>query len=574
MRKIHIIGALALALAGCHSAAHGGLGAGGNGDTDGNSDGGNSDGGSSDDHDAGSSPPACSTPVAPDPLLPMREACTFVAGAKADATLGLSDDARRALPIRHVIVVMKENRSFDHLFGGLKALQPDADVADATFVNPDANNVMVAPYHLGNTCVGFDPDHQWDAMHAQVDGGKMDGFVKSAASSTGGDGHFVMGHYEPTDLPFYYFLASTFAIADRYFPAVRSGTFPNRDYLLLGTSDKVQSTQYTVYPDPTLPSIFDELDAAHVTWKVYGDDHPLEETLDDPAHDWSKLHAWYPVQQLLDDLTNNTMPQVAFVDGTENVQDEHPTADLQVGEAWTKKIYDAARTSPTWSSTAIFLTYDEAGGFADHVPPSNMACLARPADAAFFERGSRVPLIAISPWARRHYVSHVEKEHTSITRFIEALFALPALTARDANADALLDMFDFDCPPTEVPAAPAAGTNGCGGGSSVTLDKSDFASGEAITVHFTGGPSNPKDWIALYPRNQKPASGSTLWQYCASNTHTAPAAGVASGSITLDATSAGSASSWPLAPGSSWTVYFLVNDGYDAIASVQLDIHN
>jgi phospholipase C len=355
---------------------------------------------------------------------------------------------------------------------------------------------------------------------------------------------------------------------------VRSGTFPNRDYLLLGTSDKVTATQYTVWPDPTLPSIFDRLDAAGVSWGVFADDHPLEETLDDPAHDWSKLHTWSPVQKLLDDFTADTVPSVVFVDGTENVLDEHPTADLQQGEAWTKRIYDAAVASKAWSSTAILMTYDEAGGFADHVAPTAPVCVARPQDSMFFERGPRVPLIAISPWARRHYVSHVEKEHTSITRFIEALFDLPALTARDANADGLLDLFDFACAPATVAAAPAAGTKGCGGGATVTLDKTSFASGEAITVHFAGGPANPKDWIALYPRNAVVMSGSTAWKYCASDTHTAPATGVASGSIVLDASSVNNASSWPLAAGSSWTVYYLVNDGYSAIASVQLDVHN
>ena len=134
-------------------------------------------------------------------------------------------------------------------------------------------------------------------------------------------------------------------------------------------------------------------------------------------------------------------------------------------------------------------------------------------------------------------------------------------------------MFDFACAPTPVPAAPAAGTKGCGGGATLTVDKTSFAAGEAITVHFAGGPANPKDWIALYPRTAPVMSGSTLWQYCASGTHTAPATGVASGSVTLDATSANNAS-WPLAAGSSWTIYYLPNDGYSAIASVQVDVHN
>jgi phospholipase C len=111
-------------------------------------------------------------------------------------------------------------------------------------------------------------------------------------------------------------------------------------------------------------------------------------------------------------------------------------------------------------------TYDEAGGFADHVPPPNHACVARPnvaADQEFFELGVRVPLTVISPYARPHHVSHVTQEHTAVTRFIEVVFGLPALTSRDANSDALLDMFDFDCPPAFLhpPSAPAAGVGGC-----------------------------------------------------------------------------------------------------------------
>ena len=399
----------------------------------------------------------CPSPPRPDPMLPLRELCTFTKGDRTLETLGHEP---ASIPIKHVIVLMKENRSFDHIFGGLGASRPDVDVANTAFVNKDASGASVPFFHQTSTCVGFDPDHQWAAMHAQVNGGKMDGFVKSAAASTGGDGHFVMGHYEESDLPFYYFLANTFALADHHFPSVRSGTFPNRDYLLLGTSDKVTATEYQVWPDPGLPTLFDELTAAGVSWGVYADDFPFEGALDNPVHDWSTSNPWGPVSKIVTDLEDDTLPAVSFVDGRANVDDEHPTADVQIGEAWTRRIYEAAVASKVWSSTAILLTYDEAGGFADHVAPSNKTCLARPADAAFFELGVRVPFLAISPWARRHYVSHLQKSHTSITRFVEAVFGLPALTARDANSDGLLDMFDFDCAPADVPVAPAAGDEG------------------------------------------------------------------------------------------------------------------
>ena len=507
-----------------------------------------------------------------DPTANERKQCAFVAGDHTDKTQAISATQRAKFPIKHVIVMMKENRSFDHLFGGLKALQPDADVADDGFFNLDKQGNKVGRFHSPTTCIGFDPDHQWNAMHAQVNGGKMDGFVKSAAS--GSDGHFVMGYYEQKDLPFDYFLANTFAIADRYFAPVRSGTFPNRDYLLLGTSDTVDSTQYSVWPSPEQPSIFDLLDAAKVSWGVYGDDHPLEETLNIPSKSFEKTRPWQPVAKLIEAFKDGTLPSVVFVDGLENRDDEHPTADLQVGEAWSKRIYDAAIASKAWQSTAMFLTYDEAGGFADHVPPPEKACLARPQDSKFFELGVRVPLIAISPWARRHYVSHIEKQHTSITRFIEALFDLPALTARDANSDALLDLFDFDCAPSPVPQAPAAGSAGCGG-ATLTLDKTSFGSGEPIVFHFSGGPGNELDWIGVYPRaDSGPHQNSTLWDYCATSTQSAPAnhIGVKSGSVTIDKNS--NQANWPLLPGSSWTAYYLLNDGYASVASIEFDIHN
>jgi phospholipase C len=508
----------------------------------------------------------CPSPVAADPHLADRLACTFAAGAHAADTAAVP----AAIPIKHVIVMMKENRSFDHIFGGLGAIQPDAETWPAGFTNPDAGGAAVAPFHEPNTCVGYDPDHQWSAMHNQIDGGKMDGYVKSAASTTGSDGHFAIGYYEQSDLPFDYFLASTFAIADHYFPSVRSGTFPNRDYMLLGTSDKVTATQYTVWPDPSLTTIFDELDAKGVTWGVYADDHPLEETLDNPAKDFETTKPWHSVQSLVDALATGDVPSVVFVDGTEDVQDEHPTANLQVGEAWTKKIYDAAVASPAWSSTVILYTYDEAGGFFDHVPPPDDACLARPQDSMFHELGTRVPLIAISPWARRHYVSHTRKEHASITRFIEAVYDLPALTARDANADALLDMFDFTCAPGPVPAAPASGTGGCGDNAHISVSQTSYNFGDPIVVTFSGGPGNPKDWIGVYPRNATVKAGSTIWGYVGGGGHTATT-GVSSGMITLAQGSQNNASDWPL-PRGSWTAYFLVNDGYTSIASVEFDV--
>jgi phospholipase C len=391
-----------------------------------------------------------------------RAACTFAAASLGKDTISLTP-AEKKIPLEHIIVIMRENRSFDQLFGKLGAAQSDSEPIPPTFSNKDASGATVSPFHLTTTCVPTDPGHQWNEMHAQVNGGKMDGFVTSAASTaTPGpsDGHFALGYYEESDLPFYYFLAKTYALADRHFPSVLSGTWANRDYLYAGTSDGVKNTLTDGIPGADVTLIFDAMTQANVSWGVYADNGPLSVALE-----WSLQHPGvHPVQDLIDGLSAGTLPNVVFADGKLNEEDEHPPADVQVGEAWTKSIYDALVASPLWEKTALLFTYDEAGGFFDHVPPPT-SCVARPdnpKDTEFFELGVRVPLIAISPWARRHYVSHVQHEHTSITRLIELVFGVPALTKRDANSDALLDMFDFDCKNDDpVPLAPAAGTGGC-----------------------------------------------------------------------------------------------------------------
>lgn len=393
-----------------------------------------------------------------------RAECTYNAGSRATESLGISAATRKQIPIDHVIVMMKENRSFDHLFGMLGKGQPNSEPIPSDFSNLDADGNVVKPFHLGSTCEPIDPGHQWDEMHAQVNGGKMDGFVTSAAATgTPGptDGHFAMGYYEESDLPFYYFLAKTYALADRDYPSVRSGTWSNRDYLYCGTSDGVKNTLTDGIPSASVQTIFDIMDAQGVKWGVYADNAPLSFALE-----WGLDHRGvHPVQDLIDGLGSGDLPSVVFVDGLLNKEDDHPPADLQAGEAWVKKIYDAAVGSSLWNKTALLFTFDEGGGFFDHVPPPDDACVARPSndkDKEFFELGVRVPLVAISPWARRHTVSHVRHEHTSITRFIELLFDLPAMTKRDANSDALLDLFDFDQDVSKpLPAPPEPGSGGC-----------------------------------------------------------------------------------------------------------------
>ena len=401
-------------------------------------------------------PLVCGTTFPQETLAGARASCAFGAGTHASESLGIDAKTLTSTPIRHVIVLMKENRSFDHLLGKLHDRLPEVEAVPATYSNPDESGNAVFPSHATTTCIPFDPNHQSQSVLACIDGGKMDGFVRNAASTTASDGSWAISFYDDTDLPYDYWLASTFAVGDRHFAPTASGTYANRDYLLFATNAGVVDTGL-LFPPPNTPSIFHTLMNAGFTWGAYSDGGVLSDTLDWTAKD-PGVHT---LQELFDALDKGTLPNVAFVDGIENTDDDHPLADVQKGEAWTKAIVDRAMTSPEWQRLAIVWTYDEAGAFADHVPPPS-ACLATPSSSPFTLMGPRIPFAVISPWAKRGYVSHVVRDHTAITRFIEAIFDLPALTARDANSDALLDMFDFTCGrDLSVPPPPNAGTGGC-----------------------------------------------------------------------------------------------------------------
>jgi phospholipase C len=279
-----------------------------------------------------------------------------------------------------------------------------------------------------------------------------------------------MGYYTKRELSYYYKLYSNFAIGDRFFCSVLTQTFPNRYYLLAGTSfghirNAIPNLSGAEY---TQRSVFNLLDEAGVTWRIYFSDLPFGGVFGYVRTQGAANLV--PVAQFAADAQAGNLPQVTFVDprflGTVNVEtDEHPPANVQVGQKFVADVINAVLASPLWPRAAVFLTYDEHGGFYDHVPPP-AACLPddippmlQPNDVpgAFDRYGIRVPAVVISPYARKRFVSHRAYDHTSILRFIETRFDLPALTRRDANADPMLELFDFDRPqmlkPPRLPPA-------------------------------------------------------------------------------------------------------------------------
>lgn len=412
--------------------------------------------GCSSDDDPAATSSSCGTDAA---LAARREACEFGAGASAMETIGCSG---ASIPIEHVVIIMQENRSFDHYFGHLPGHgQDDVDVAPASVTNPDPNGQPIPWHHESAYCVE-DTDHGWSASHEQWNGGANDGFAVSNATDADPTGHRGMGYYDESDLPFYYELASTFAISDRYFCSLLGPTYPNRYYLAAGTSFGLVTTDTRNLAPAGVPQIYRALNEKGVTWKSYSKTTSsvflfLEFGLQQASH-------FAPVSQFAVDAANGDLPQVSFVEAgfseSADVEtDEHPPADLQLGQHFVWEQVTALLASPQWPSSALFLTYDEHGGLYDHVSPpaacvpDDIAPQLNPEIGAFDRLGFRVPLIVVSPWARRNYVSHQVHSHTSILRFLETRFELPAFTRRDANSDALLDVFDFSSPPRlEVPA--------------------------------------------------------------------------------------------------------------------------
>jgi phospholipase C len=414
-----------------------------------------------------------------------RGKCTYARGALPAETLGASTPIEGEIPIDNIVVLMMENHSFDSYLGHLNQYtgRTDIESAPANASNPDTVGGPKPWVHAPRLCA-LDTDHTWAGTHQEIDKGLMDGFAQvnegtpvPAAPDGGkldpslGSGGRAMWWYDQTDLPLYYELASTFALADHYFSSVPGPTWPNRRFLYAGTSFGGTQTggafalaDETKYPYPGNPlSVLDELEAANVSWMYYSDG-PLPTLFllySDYSTRWQRtVKDSFAAFQAA--AKAGQLPAVSFVDpnlaitNTGGETDEHPPGDIQLGQQFVGQVVQAVMSSPQWPHTALFITHDEHGGLYDHFAPpaacapDTIAPILVSGDTTqggFDSYGIRVVLIAVSPYAKKGYVGHRVYDHTSLTRFIEARFALPALTARDANAEPPTDLFDFAQPP-------------------------------------------------------------------------------------------------------------------------------
>jgi phospholipase C len=376
--------------------------------------------------------------------------------------------------INHIVVMMQENRSFDSYFGRLGQYKRDHGISgDVEDLPLDVtlfarSGAAVQPFHFRTVChENISPS--WNQSHFYWDGGKMDLFMHTATKSTiDPDATRAMGYYDQTDLPYYYELASQYATSDRFFSSVMTETVPNRLYLMGATSWGATKAEGPFPQQYTL--IWDRLNDAGINWRYYvpsASKVPFIEQFPGGAGRYAS-HI-FPISQYFHDLqSDSSFPQVAFIERQEGF-DEHPGNNIQIGAAKVKSYIDALMQSPAWGSSAFILTFDEGGAMYDHVPPvsvpapDNIAPDLGPEDfqAGFDMTGFRVPFILVSPWGKPSFVSHVPREFGSILAFIESRFNLQPLTARDAAADNMSELFDFNSPArTAIPNLPEQPKNG------------------------------------------------------------------------------------------------------------------
>jgi phospholipase C len=363
----------------------------------------------------------------------------------------------KQLPLDTIVVLMMENRSFDHYLGWL----PGADGRQAGLTYSNAAGQQFETHRLApdwQGCAHPDPDHSWDGGRDQLDGGRMDGFLRSGENDV-----FSIGYYAEQDLPFIPAAAREFTTFDRFFCSLLASTYPNREYMHSAQSYGLKdntfpflTSEFTAgFPDTT---IFASLAAAGVSNRYFYTDIPVSALWGAPG-----IARSGQVQEYYERCHTGTLPSVSFVDpafsgeeeGTSG--DEHPHGDVRIGQAFMSDVVHAFMEGPQWKRGALFIVYDEWGGFFDHVRPPRVPDVRSSANLAedFGQMGMRIPAVLVSPYAKRGHVDHNIYGFESILKLIRYRYGLAPLTTRDQYAKNIARSFDFESKPNyEVPSLP------------------------------------------------------------------------------------------------------------------------
>ena len=364
-------------------------------------------------------------------------------------------DSDTSTPIKHFIVLMQENHSFDNYFGTF----PGADGIPGETCIPvqlGTRHPCIEPFHIGDNDVqSADLDHSQATYKIQLNSGSMDGFVDSL-NQRNQDGRLAMGYYDERDLPFYWNIAREYVLFDRFFSSAAGGSFMNHVYWVSGGPGNGRDS---LPPDGIndVKTIFDALEERNISWKFYIQNY-------DPALNFRTVNnykrnraaqvTWAPVlamSRFLDDpklsrrivdleeyyrdLERGTLPAVAYI--VPSGPSEHPPSSLRSGQVFSRSLLTALMRSSAWKESAFLIAYDDWGGWFDHV---------RPPVVDEYGFGFRVPAMLISPYAKRGYIDHTTLDFTSILKFVEQNWQIPALAQRDSESQSMLGALDFAQP--------------------------------------------------------------------------------------------------------------------------------
>jgi phospholipase C len=324
--------------------------------------------------------------------------------------------------IETIVVLCMENRSFDHYFGALSLIEGRSiSGLQGDEVNPDANGDPISVHHL-DTYTPANPPHDWDSAHASFDDGANDGFV---IADTGPTQTEVMGYYVRSQLPILYSLADNYAICDRYFSSVMGPTWPNRFYLHGASSNGKTGNTPTVLFD----NVFDWLDDVDASAVNYFHDVPWCTAAYQKILGVSRISAFFEAAQ------KGKLPNYCLIDPQfygSGANDDHPDHDARLGEALIASVYTALAQSPQWRKSLLVISYDEHGGFYDHVPPPTTQD-ERP---EFQQMGFRVPTVVVGPTVRKGCVVSNRFDHTSIIKTLVTRYGIQSPNVRvDAAKD-------------------------------------------------------------------------------------------------------------------------------------------
>jgi phospholipase C len=387
------------------------------------------------------------------------------AGPKGVTRVADDEALKNLLKIDHIVVLMLENRSFDHMLGFLSAESGRADVEGSQAGLENSVDGKAFPAHaakMTKLVKAQDPCHSGWCVDEQVADGQMSGFAANYAKTRpqppfqGDSPGTVMAYHTAEQLPVYAHLADQYCVCDHWFCSVGGATMPNRCYAAAGTSNGHRDNLKPSRPW-NLATFVRHLDEAKVQWRWYSHDYVPTLWIIDPAYGLSgqTLPSYFDRQDLLGHRSflqraaKGDLPAVSWIDpnfidlsfGPEGSNDDHPPSDLRGGQQLVLKTFHAVAQSPAWAKTLLIVTYDEHGGFYDHVPPP--AAEDDQKDKGFHRLGPRVPAIVVSPLVGEKQVSKTVFDHTSIIKTILARFCrkgdgtIPDMGARVRAAEHL-----------------------------------------------------------------------------------------------------------------------------------------